>query len=117
MCIFKFVSSLVINICELRSWLIVSDVCLYRHAERLKQIAPSRIVNVSSLFHTLDSELGAQTNIYLAVSEEVEGVSGRYFTDCKEVKTSKLARDKDLAKRLWEVSEKAVKLRLEEKLC
>ncbi|KAK3896289.1 hypothetical protein Pcinc_000033 [Petrolisthes cinctipes] len=66
---------------------------------------------------TLDSELGAQTNIYLAVSEEVEGVSGRYFTDCKEVKTSKLARDKDLAKRLWEVSEKAVKLRPEEKFC
>ncbi|KAK3891128.1 hypothetical protein Pcinc_004921 [Petrolisthes cinctipes] len=152
--------------------------------ERLKQSAPSRIVNVSSLFHTLevyrrhvpynrsklcnvlfslelarrlegsgvtanslhpgvvktdilvayhtirgmimklvfmlwakDSELGAQTNIYLAVSEEVEGVSGRYFTDCKQVKPSKLARDKDLAKRLWEVSEKAVKLRPEEKFC
>ncbi|KAK3885109.1 hypothetical protein Pcinc_010660 [Petrolisthes cinctipes] len=64
-----------------------------------------------------DSELGAQTNIYLAVSEEVEGVSGRYFTDCKQVKPSKLARDKDLAKRLWEVSEKAVKLRPEEKFC
>ncbi|KAK3894217.1 hypothetical protein Pcinc_002014 [Petrolisthes cinctipes] len=64
-----------------------------------------------------DSELGAQTNIYLAVSEEVEGVSGRYFRDCKQVKPSKLARDKDLAKRLWEVSEKAVKLRPEEKFC
>lgn len=26
---------------------------------------------------------GAQTSIYLAVSEEVEEVSGKYFDDCK----------------------------------
>jgi hypothetical protein len=26
---------------------------------------------------------GAQTSIYLAVSEEVEGVSGKYFENCK----------------------------------
>jgi hypothetical protein len=25
---------------------------------------------------------GAQTSVHLAVSEEVEGVSGRYFVDC-----------------------------------
>ncbi|KAK3888022.1 hypothetical protein Pcinc_007883 [Petrolisthes cinctipes] len=62
-----------------------------------------------------DANLGAQTHIYLAVSEEVEGVSGRYFGDCKQVKPAKLARDKDLARRLWDVSEKAVKLRPEEK--
>ncbi|KAK3893244.1 hypothetical protein Pcinc_002930 [Petrolisthes cinctipes] len=35
----------------------------------------------------------------------------------QQVKPTKLARDKDLAKRLWEVSEKAVKLRPEEKFC
>ncbi|KAK3880440.1 hypothetical protein Pcinc_015042 [Petrolisthes cinctipes] len=76
-----------------------------------------RILKLVFILWAKDSELGAQTNIYLAVSEEVEGVSGRYFTDCKEVKTSKLARDKDLAKRLWEVSEKAVKLRPGENVC
>ena len=27
--------------------------------------------------------LGAQTIIYLAVAEEVDGVSGKYFADCK----------------------------------
>ncbi|KAK4324501.1 hypothetical protein Pmani_004848 [Petrolisthes manimaculis] len=64
-----------------------------------------------------DVKLGAQTNIYLAVSEEVEGVSGRYFGDCKQVKPTKLARDRDLARGLWEASEKAVKLRPEEKFC
>jgi hypothetical protein len=30
-----------------------------------------------------DAVEGAQTSIYLAVSEEVEGVSGKYFMDCK----------------------------------
>ncbi|KAK3896290.1 hypothetical protein Pcinc_000034 [Petrolisthes cinctipes] len=154
-----------------RSWFIVSDVCLYRHAQRpqpyrervlhrtredrrsklcnvlfslelarrlegsgvtVNSLHPGhvktdilipchtiygRIMKIAFFLWAKDSELGAQTNIYLAVSEEVEGVSGRYFTDCKEVKTSKLARDKDLAKRLWEVSEKAVKLRPEEKFC
>jgi hypothetical protein len=30
-----------------------------------------------------DAVEGAQTSIYLAVSEEVEGVSGKYFENCK----------------------------------
>jgi hypothetical protein len=30
-----------------------------------------------------DSVEGAQTSIYLAVSEEVEGVSGKNFENCK----------------------------------
>jgi hypothetical protein len=30
-----------------------------------------------------DTVKGAQTSIYLAVSEEVEGVSGKYFENCK----------------------------------
>lgn len=29
---------------------------------------------------------GAQTSVHLAVSEEVEGVSGRYFADCMVLK-------------------------------
>ncbi|XP_052749261.1 retinol dehydrogenase 11-like [Galleria mellonella] len=53
---------------------------------------------------------GAQTTIYLAVSPEVEGVSGYYYSDCQQASTSKLAQDKDLARKLWEVSERLVKL-------
>lgn len=57
---------------------------------------------------------GAQTSVYLAVSEEVEGVSGRYFADCKVAQVSKAARDDDLAKKLWEKSEVMVGLQREE---
>ncbi|XP_069193972.1 retinol dehydrogenase 13-like isoform X2 [Procambarus clarkii] len=64
-----------------------------------------------------DAELGAQTLIYLAVSEEVDGISGKYFVDCKESKTNDLAKDPVLAKRLWDASERLVKMKPEETHC
>nr|XP_053641523.1 retinol dehydrogenase 13-like [Cherax quadricarinatus]XP_053641524.1 retinol dehydrogenase 13-like [Cherax quadricarinatus] len=60
-------------------------------------------------------ELGAQTSIYLAVAEEVDGVSGRYFVDCKEAEPSQLVQQKHLAQQLWKASEVAVKLQPHEK--
>ena len=51
-------------------------------------------------------EDGARTSVYLATSPEVEGVSGKYFTRCKPVSSSRKSQDAELARRLWEVSEK-----------
>ncbi|KAF4787874.1 Retinol dehydrogenase 12 [Turdus rufiventris] len=118
--------------------------------ERLKQCAPARIVNVSSLahhggrirFHDLHgtkvtanalhpgsvySELvrhsfvmtwlwkifsyflktpceGAQTSIYCAVAEELDSVTGQYFSDCQPAYVSPRGRDDETAKKLWSVS-------------
>jgi retinol dehydrogenase-14 len=47
---------------------------------------------------------GAETSIYLTSSPEVEGVSGKYFVDCKPVQSSQLSYDRDLAEKLWQVS-------------
>jgi retinol dehydrogenase 14 len=47
---------------------------------------------------------GAQTIIYLASSPEVEGVSGKYFVDCKEADSSPTSHDQALAEKLWQVS-------------
>ncbi len=47
---------------------------------------------------------GAQTSIYLAFSPEVEGVTGKYFVDCKESRSSLLSYERTLAERLWQVS-------------
>ncbi|XP_057370180.1 retinol dehydrogenase 13-like [Daphnia carinata] len=58
---------------------------------------------------------GAQTSIYLAVADEVSNVSGQYFRDCKIAQPSKLVRDKELAKKLWEVTERLVRLEPKEK--
>lgn len=48
---------------------------------------------------------GAATSIYLASSPEVEGVTGKYFADCKEVPSSAASHDVEAQKRLWEISE------------
>ncbi|MPC30845.1 Retinol dehydrogenase 11 [Portunus trituberculatus] len=61
-----------------------------------------------------DAVSGAQTNIHLAVSEEVEGVTGKYFSDCKETPTRGRKVRKDLATGLWEASVKAVGLKKDE---
>ena len=49
---------------------------------------------------------GARTSIYLATSPEVKGVSGKYFSDKKAVRSSNASYDEEAAKRLWDVSSK-----------
>jgi len=70
----------------------------------------------SALFYPLawyfwkTREQGAQTTVHCTVSEEMEGVSGKYLRDCHIVEESKEAQDDDAAKRLWEMSMKLVGL-------
>ena len=49
-------------------------------------------------------EQGAATAIYLASSPAVEGVSGQYFVDCREARSSGVSYDESLARRLWDAS-------------
>ncbi|XP_042861078.1 retinol dehydrogenase 12-like [Penaeus japonicus] len=58
---------------------------------------------------------GAQTSIHVAVSEGVDGVSGKYFEDCKEAEPSELVQDEGIARKLWEISERLVQLQPHEK--
>lgn len=50
-------------------------------------------------------EQGADTLIYLASSWEVEGVSGKYYSDRKWIEPKKIALDPDARGKLWEASE------------
>jgi WW domain-containing oxidoreductase len=49
---------------------------------------------------------GAATQCYLAAHPDAEEVTGKYFADCNEAKSSSLGRDEALAARLWDESEK-----------
>ena len=49
-------------------------------------------------------EQGAATAIYLASSPAVEGLSGKYFVDCREARSSRTTYDTELARRLWDAS-------------
>jgi len=53
-------------------------------------------------------EKGAETSIYLASSPEVEGISGKYFFNKKERRSNRESYDKEIARRLWDVSEDLV---------
>ncbi|XP_012281661.1 retinol dehydrogenase 14 [Orussus abietinus] len=55
-------------------------------------------------------EQGAQTSIHLAISEELSGVSGKYFMDCQEHGLSQAVKDPAKGKKFWELSEGLVKL-------
>ena len=48
---------------------------------------------------------GAETTIYLATSDKVEGVNGAYFKNSKVATPTKTARDEAAASRLWAISE------------
>ena len=50
-------------------------------------------------------EQGADTLIWLSSSFEVDGVSGKYFSDRKEIEAKKVAYDPAARRRLWEISE------------
>jgi hypothetical protein len=50
-------------------------------------------------------EEGAYATVRLAVSPEVEGVTGRYFDGQREARANRQAYDVEARKRLWDLSE------------
>jgi len=65
---------------------------------------------VAHLF-MISPEKGARTSIYLASSPEVEGVTGKYFDNCKERFPSRAAQEEGAPARLWAISEELTGLR------
>lgn len=51
---------------------------------------------------------GAATTCYVATYPELAGVSGLYFDDCDAVAPGGYMEDRDMARRLWQVSEELV---------
>jgi hypothetical protein len=47
---------------------------------------------------------GARTSIYLASAPEVEGMSGKYFEDCKAVASDPVSYNRPTAEKLWQIS-------------
>lgn len=65
-----------------------------------------RVVNFFIGARGVNADKGAETLVYLASSSEVDGVTGKFFIDCKSVSSSKLSYDTELAARLWDMSER-----------
>lgn len=52
---------------------------------------------------------GAATTCYVGLNPQLKGVTGKYFADCNEEKTSAHAKSDVLAKQLWEFSEELIR--------
>ena len=55
--------------------------------------------------HEISAQEGAKTCIYMATSPDVTNITGSYFIQDKQVKSSDDSYNQKLAKQLWEVSE------------
>ncbi|MBI5961756.1 MAG: SDR family oxidoreductase [Chloroflexi bacterium] len=58
----------------------------------------------------LTPEEGADTQIWLATSDEVEGITGKYFVRRRETRSSNASYDEAVARRLWDASAQMVHL-------
>lgn len=69
-----------------------------------KAVPPPFSWMLNNLLNVLSKtvEQGAQTTIHLAVSDEVDGISGKYFMDCKVRKSSSLVFRSSIKKTLDE---------------
>jgi len=69
----------------------------------------AQFIRAAQVF-AISVEKGAATMIYLATSPEVEGVSGKYFINKRQGRSSPRSYDVDIAKALWQVSASMVGL-------
>jgi hypothetical protein len=63
-----------------------------------------RLVAIGAPFLS-SPERGARTTLHVATAPGLRGVSGRYFSSCREKAPSLAARNDDTALRLWQISE------------
>jgi NAD(P)-dependent dehydrogenase (short-subunit alcohol dehydrogenase family) len=79
-------------------------------ATELAREYPRVLMRIASLF-LLTPEEGARTSLYLALSPDVAGVSGRYFERSREKTPSRAARSVEDRERLWSLSEQMLGMR------
>ncbi len=65
----------------------------------------SAVWSLITAIGAISVQKGAATSVYLASSDEVRGVTGKYFNKCIEQKPGKQTFDQALQKELWRVSE------------
>ncbi|KAE8601465.1 hypothetical protein XENTR_v10013678 [Xenopus tropicalis] len=88
----------------------VADTELGRHTGMHQSAFSSTILAPLFWFLVKSPKQAAQPSVYLAVAENLQGVSGKYFNALKEKEPAPQALDEESARKLWEESAKLVHL-------
>jgi len=85
---------------------------LGRNAKDLLPEMVSSIFGKVAMLMTISAEVGARTSLYCAMEPKLSDpkYSGKYFDNCQVGSSSPYAKNQDMAKKLWELSTKLVKL-------
>jgi NAD(P)-dependent dehydrogenase (short-subunit alcohol dehydrogenase family) len=73
-------------------------------------VVDTKLLRASYNIPGISTENGAKTSVYLASSPEVEGVTGKYFDDCKEAAPSPVSLDAVERQRFMEVTNRMLGL-------
>ncbi|CAG9806799.1 unnamed protein product [Chironomus riparius] len=83
---------------------------LSRHTGEISFFFSKYFVKPAMYIFNKTPKQGAQTTIYAALDPDLENVSGQYFSECGFEKVYEQGLDDDMAKWLWNISEKWTKL-------
>ena len=65
-------------------------------------------IKIAKMLFAIDIVKGARTSVYLSSSDDVAGISGKYFDKCKVVQSSKASYIKEDQKKLWDATEELI---------
>ena len=65
-------------------------------------------IKIAKKLFAIDIVKGARTSVYLSSSDDVTGISGKYFDKCKAVQSSKASYIEEDQKKLWKVTEELI---------
>jgi NAD(P)-dependent dehydrogenase (short-subunit alcohol dehydrogenase family) len=68
-------------------------------------------IAIAKVVSAIPVQRGAETPVYLASSPDLDGISGRYFIQCRERQPDAAAEDDRAAEQLWKASERLMGLR------
>jgi len=78
---------------------------LIRHTPLATNVILRNLITPLAWYFLKSPKDGAQCILYCALANDLHAVSGKYYSECKPKEPSDLAKDADLAKRLYEYSE------------
>ena len=94
----------------------------FEYAERLKEtgiavntldpgVLATKLLHAGWMLSGQDPVYGGEALAWLALSEDVAGITGRYFENNHPASCSSLALDPDLRRQLWNISKEMLEAR------